>query len=287
MPELPEVETIARSLKFGGRDGPPVIGETISRVRLLWEKTLAQPGVLEFVSRLKGQRILDVGRRAKYLVLHLTEDALLVHLRMSGDIRVEDAIDSQGIEKPLLLHDRMVLDFSSSLPAGLRFVFNDPRKFGRVWLVRDPEEITGDLGPEPLSEELTSEVFYERLHGVQRRLKPLLLEQTFLAGVGNIYSDEALFLSGIHPLKSSDQVTVEEAGRLLAAIRMVLEEGIRRNGSSIDWVYRGGDFQNHFQVYQRTGQACFRCGTPIERITVGQRGTHFCPVCQPGKKLEN
>ena len=115
----------------------------------------------------------------------------------------------------------------------------------------------------------------------QRQLKPLLLDQTFLAGLGNIYTDEALHLAGLHPLTPANRLDPAEAARLLEAIRAILQDGIRRNGASIDWVYRGGDFQNNFRVYQRTGQPCPVCGTPVERIMVGQRCTHFCPVCQP------
>jgi formamidopyrimidine-DNA glycosylase len=112
-------------------------------------------------------------------------------------------------------------------------------------------------------------------------LKPLLLDQTFLAGLGNIYADESLHRAGLHPLTLSQSVTLEQAEALWQGIRDALQEGICRNGASIDWVYRGGDFQNYFRAYQRTGQPCPQCGTPIEKITVGQRGTHYCPVCQP------
>ncbi|MBE0695575.1 MAG: hypothetical protein IH586_01500, partial [Anaerolineaceae bacterium] len=119
-----------------------------------------------------------------------------------------------------------------------------------------------------------------RLHSVNRMIKPLLMEQSFIAGLGNIYTDEALHLAGIHPLRSSASINLNEAVLLWSSIRSVLNEGIRRNGASIDWVYRGGDFQNTFHVYQRTGEPCLRCGTIISRIVVGQRGTHFCPTCQ-------
>jgi formamidopyrimidine-DNA glycosylase len=119
------------------------------------------------------------------------------------------------------------------------------------------------------------------LGGRQRLLKPLLLDQGFLAGLGNIYTDEALHLARLHPNRIAGQLSDEEAGRLWVAIRAVLDEGIRRQGASIDWVYRGGDFQNSFRVYQRTGLPCPVCGTVIVRRVVGQRGTHFCPVCQP------
>ncbi len=141
------------------------------------------------------------------------------------------------------------------------------------------------LGPEPLDLSLTPDDFFNRLQLRSRQLKPLLLDQTFIAGLGNIYTDEALHLARLHPLRGSDTLTYQEAERLLAAIRTVLTEGIRTEGASIDWVYRGGGFQNNFRVYGRAGEPCPVCGTPIERIIVGQRGTHFCPVCQPAPDL--
>lgn len=195
-----------------------------------------------------------------------------MHLRMSGDVRVElqEALTTQR-------HDRVTFNFED----GSRMVLNDPRKFGRVWLVEDKETILGRLGPEPLSKELTSEVFLTMLQQHKIGIKALLLDQHFIAGMGNIYTDEALHLAGIHPLQKAMTLTPQRAARLLEAIRSVLSEGIKRNGVSIDWVYRGGDFQNYLKVYQRTGEACLVCGSKIERITVGQRGTHYCPCCQP------
>ena len=190
---------------------------------------------------------------------------------MSGDIRVE--LDDPALDQP---HDRVILVFKD----GARLVFNDPRKFGRIWLVSDVQEVISALGPEPLSNELTYECFYEMLQTRKSAIKPLLMNQHFLCGMGNIYTDEALHKASIHPLKPANTLTFNEAGQLLDAVREVLSEGITRNGASIDWVYRGGDFQNYFKVYQRKGQPCYRCGTPIERIIVGQRGTHFCPRCQ-------
>jgi formamidopyrimidine-DNA glycosylase len=271
MPELPEVETIRRALRDGGRDGPPLIGRCILAAHLLWERTLATPSSAAFQPRIVGQIIRDVGRRGKFILLELSRDVLLIHLRMSGDLLVEPC------DAPLAPHHRLVLD----LDGGLRLAFNDPRKFGRAWLVSDPMEILGGLGPEPLSLELTAQDFYERLRFHRRQLKPLLLDQSFLAGLGNIYADEALHLARLHPLTIASQLDQAQADRLLVSIRQVLEDGIHRQGASIDWVYRGGDFQNYFHVYQRTGEACANCGTPIQRIIVGQRGTHFCPACQP------
>jgi formamidopyrimidine-DNA glycosylase len=271
MPELPEVETIRRALRDGGRNGPPLVGRTIQAAHLLWERTLATPRPAEFQPRIVGQTIQDVGRRGKFLLLHLYSDVLLIHLRMSGDLLVERQAAGLGS------HDRLALD----LDEGLRLVFNDPRKFGRVWLVGSPEEVLGGLGPEPLADDLTAQEFYRRLHSHRRQLKPLLLDQTFLAGLGNIYAEEALHQARLHPLSLASRLDEAQAARLLGSIRQVLEEGIQRQGASIDWVYRGGDFQNYFHVYQRTGQACSNCGTPIQRIVLGQRGTHFCPTCQP------
>jgi formamidopyrimidine-DNA glycosylase len=136
------------------------------------------------------------------------------------------------------------------------------------------------LGPEPLDPFLTPELFANMLHASRRALKPLLLDQSFLAGLGNIYADEALHLARLHPLIIANCLNQEQSDRLLWSIRQVLEEGIRRNGASIDWVYRGGDFQNYFRAYHCTGQPCPVCNTLIERMIVGQRSTHYCPQCQ-------
>lgn len=270
LPELPEVETIVRSLR------PVLTGETIQSAAILWARTLASPTIEELNARLPGQTIQRLGRRGKHILIHLDRDSLIIHLRMSGDLRVEAGLDPQGAPLPLLPHDRAAFNFAS----GQRLVFINPRKFGRVWLTHDPAEVLHNLGPEPLDEAFTADDFYQRLIEHKRQIKPLLLDQHFLAGMGNIYTDEALHQARLHPLRLSNSLTREEVERLLLAIRNVLQEGIRRNGASIDWVYRGGSFQNDFQVYQRTGQACYVCGAEIERILVGQRGTHFCPVCQ-------
>ncbi len=271
MPELPEVETIARILRLGIPGQPPVVGRRIQEVNLLWARTLVKPDPVEFRSSLLGQVIENTSRRGKFLVLRLTSQWLLFHLRMSGDLLVRPTGTSPA------KHDRLVLE----LEGDLQLVFNDARKFGRAWLVEDVDEVLGQLGPEPLDDSFSSQDLFDRLQHNHRQLKPLLLDQAFLAGMGNIYVDEALNLAGLHPLKASNSLTREQAGRLLSSIRTVLQDGIARNGASIDWVYRGGDFQNYFRVYQRTGEPCPKCGTPIARIVVGQRGTHYCPHCQP------
>jgi formamidopyrimidine-DNA glycosylase len=264
MPELPEVETIARNLR------PSLVSRRVQAVGLFWARTLAKPGIGEFHQRMSGQRIEAVTRRAKYLHLVLSDGHLLIHLRMSGDLLLRPSPCSP---EP---HDRLHL----ALDSGQTLVFNDTRKFGRVWLVDDARDVLGGLGPEPFSDDFTSEAFYDRLQARHRQLKPLLLDQSFLAGLGNIYSDEALHLAGLHPLRQSDTISTDETHKLFEAIRAVLQTGIENNGASIDWVYRGGSFQNHFRVYGRVGQPCPVCAEPIERIIVGQRSTHFCPNCQ-------
>ena len=276
MPELPEVETIVRALRQGGRQGPPLPGRKIQSASLLWERSLAEPAPAEFTRRLPGQTVEEIGRRGKFIILQLDRDALLIHLRMSGDLRVE-APDASGQLPPLQPHDRAQFIFES----GMRLAFNDPRKFGRIWLTHDPQTVIGDLGPEPLDPAFTWEELYHLLHASRGRLKSLLLDQTFLAGLGNIYTDEALFAAGLHPFLAANTLSEEQVERLWTAIRAVLQEGILRNGASIDWVYRGGNFQEAFRVYRRTGQPCLVCGTPIQRRVIGQRSTHYCPVCQP------
>jgi formamidopyrimidine-DNA glycosylase len=178
------------------------------------------------------------------------------------------------LSAPSSAHDSSAPDSPSHL------IFNDTRKFGRVWLTADVDDVFGELGPEPLGDDFTARGLYESLHSRRRLLKPLLLDQTFLAGLGNIYTDEALNLARLHPLARSETITLKQAERLHDAIRSILQEGIRQNGASIDWVYRGGDFQNHFRVYDREGKPCPRCGTTIRRLLVGQRSTHICPKCQ-------
>lgn len=277
MPELPEVETIARTL-MGTHSGAAfsIVDREIQYALVLWDGTLANQLPGDFTARVKHQSVRSVWRRGKFLVFTLSTDTILIHLRMSGDLRMERIIDETGTEIPLQKHDRLVLVFTS----GIRLAFNNPRKFGRVWLVSDPAEILGDLGPEPLDTTLDAECFHGMLQQHKRQLKPLLINQHFLAGMGNIYTDEALYRAKLHPLRRSNTLLKEESASLLDSIRSVLKEGILHNGASIDWVYRGGDFQNHFNVYGRTGEPCPECGTQIKRLVVGQRGTHICPHCQ-------
>jgi formamidopyrimidine-DNA glycosylase len=271
MPELPEVETFVRTLR------PALIGKTILSATLLWPRTLADPAQATFKKNIRGQKIISISRRAKFLDLELSKSHLLIHLRMSGEMLVV-----LGGYQPAI-HDRLILQLSEDA----RLIFSDPRKFGRVWLVKDTTSIFSKLGPEPLSEMFTGSWLFNSLQSHHRQLKPLLLDQTFVSGLGNIYTDEALHLAKLHPLLLSNSINQKQAEHLCQAIRDVLEEGISRNGASIDWVYRGGEFQNHFRVYGRGGEPCPVCGTKIKRITIGQRGTHFCPHCQVRTKTKN
>ena len=270
MPELPEVETIARKLQNGTENSPSIVDKKVAKVNVLWHKTLAEPSQKTFSRRIVGQTIQKVDRRGKYIQIHLSSDFLLIHLRMSGDIMVGQGID------PLGSHPRLVIYFKD----GWQLSFTDARKFGRVWLVSDTEIVTGKLGPEPLDDTFDKKMFLEMLNARKRQIKPLLLDQSFIAGVGNIYADESLNLAKIHPLSQSNQLSEKQSNNLLDAIRKVLNNGIESYGASIDWVYRGGEYQNKFRVYDRSGKPCLECGTIIERTVVGQRGTYFCPTCQ-------
>ena len=272
MPELPEVETVVRDLRAAG-----LAGRRIVRARVLWPKTIALPAPARFAREIRGLAIRRLARRGKFVVLELSRGfTLLIHLRMSGHLDV-----LRKGTRPRR-HDRMVL----ALDDGRQVHFEDTRKFGRVWLARDPARVLGKLGPEPLA--LSLRDFAAGLAGRARQLKPLLLDQTFLSGVGNIYSDEALWAARLHPRRRSDTLTPAQAAELLRAIQTVLRKGIRNLGTTFGAgkthfvLPRGerGRNQEELNAYGRTGAPCPRCGTPIRRILVGQRSTHFCPTCQ-------
>ena len=270
MPELPEVETIVRNLRRGNGVSP-LPGQRIERVTIRWPRHIAEPSVGSFRRRIRDRAIIDVRRRGKYLVFPLDHGTLLIHLRMSGDLQLTERGAPAGP------YDRTVFHLKS----GQQLRFSDARKLGKVFLLDDPETLLSKLGPEPLDEEFTPQVLSSLLARHHRALKPLLLDQSFLAGLGNIYTDEALHLARLHPLRRSDSLNKDEIKVLWQGIREALNQGLRHSGASIDWVYRGGDFQNYFRVYQRSGEPCLICGETIERIIVNQRGTHYCPSCQP------
>lgn len=269
MPELPEVETTVRALRR------PLVGEVITAVHNTWPRHIATPTLPEMQARLPGRRIEAISRRAKYLVFHLSsEETLIIHLKMTGHLFVTQA------ESPLDKHTHTVF----SLASGKELRFQDTRKFGRVYLVHDPQEIFSQLGPEPLAESFTVDCLRQQLNGRTRVLKPLLLDQTFVAGIGNIYADEALFYAGLHPQHRADSLTADDIQALHGAIRKVLQLGIEREGASISNYIKPdgskGDMQNAVAVFRRTGMPCYQCGNPIQRIVLGGRSTHFCPHCQ-------
>ena len=271
MPELPEVETVARGLHT------LLVGRTITGVDVRWARSVVPPDPAVFARRLADQTVASVGRRAKWVVIKLDGgDTLLVHLRMSGRlvIGMGESADDRHLRVAFALDDG----------AWLRFF--DQRKFGRLVLVSDPQEVLGDLGPEPLEDGFTAIRLGEMLARRRGRIKPLLLNQRFLAGLGNIYTDEALWQAGVHPLRRADTLTAAEVRRLHEGIRAVLQAAIESGGTTLpDAGYqqadgRWGEFAVQLAVYGRAGQPCLRCGVGVERIRVSQRGTHFCPCCQ-------
>ncbi|MCZ6599175.1 MAG: DNA-formamidopyrimidine glycosylase [Planctomycetota bacterium] len=280
MPELPEVETITRKIR------PDLEGREILGSRVSWTRTLGGYSRPRFERAIAGARAVRVWRRGKFIVVDLERDrrsgggpapagALVIHLRMTGRLHVgppEDEIDP---------YVRVALDLDDGRE--LRFV--DVRKFGRFRFTTRPEELFAPLGPEPLGEEFTADWLAAALKRRRRMLKPLLLDQTFVAGLGNIYVDESLFRARIHPLTRSDSLTRRRVDVLHGEIRATLAEAIEREGSSFDSFYRTpegrpGSYQHLFRVYGRDGQPCRRCGRMLVKITVGQRGTHLCRGCQ-------
>jgi formamidopyrimidine-DNA glycosylase len=270
MPELPEVETVVRGLR------DPLVGRTITGVTFDWPRALGAPDSAIFPARVAGQRVRAVNRRGKYVVITLDPDTLIIHLKMTGRLYVvpDDADD----------HADQWVHFTFQLDNAHQLRFSDARKFGRVYLVGDPAEVLGALGPEPLDDDFTLDAFRARIAARSGQIKPLITNQQFIAGVGNIYADEALWASRIHPMRAADSLSDDEIAALYAAIRSTLRDGVLREGASVNW-YRKPDgtkgaAQQTLQVYGRAGEPCLRCGQPIERIVVAQRGTHLCTACQ-------
>jgi formamidopyrimidine-DNA glycosylase len=271
MPELPEVETVARGL------AEQLVGRRIRCVRVGWPRTIAVPTVDVFLEQIAGRRVTSVGRRGKYVVIELDQGYLLIHLKMSGQLRV---VPDHEPPDPYA-HTVFGLD------GGLELRFRDVRKFGRVYLVDDAALVTGGLGPEPLDESFSLQDFCGLLARRSGRLKSLLLNQEFLAGLGNIYADESLFVARLHPLRKAGTLASGEQKALYVAIRRVLVRAVASRGTTLaDGGYRDaggepGGFQELIAVYGRTGKPCQVCGTEIERIVVGGRSTHYCRQCQP------
>lgn len=275
MPELPEVETVVRGLR------PALMGRVITDVVVYWERSIAAPEADVFVQRVTGQRIVDVRRRGKWIVIELNGDTLLVHLRMTGQLLLER--DECAEDK----YTRVLF----RLDDGGQLRFSDMRKFGRLVLTDEPDEVLGKLGPEPLADAFTASRFGEMLAQRRGRIKSLLLNQRFLVGLGNIYVNEALWRARVHPLRAADTLSLAEVERLHGAIRAVLREAIDEGGTTLsDGTYQqtdgsAGEFAPRLAIYGREGEPCPRCGEEIERITVGQRGTFVCGECQSLQKL--
>ena len=274
MPELPEVESTVRFLR------ERIIGERVSLLEVLWGRSIAAASEPRYAELIANQTVSAIERRGKYIVIKLASTPpaleggcyLLCHLRMSGSLDVVP----KGV--PVHGHDRVLVHFHG----GRELRFNDSRKFGRMYVVRDPLTILGSLGVEPLSDEFTREVLQHILGERKGAIKPLLLDQTLVVGIGNIYADEVLWRAGINPLLPPVRVSDEQWTLLFQAIGEVLSEAIALQGTDFgDGVVEMGNFAP--SVYGRDGSPCLRCGSLILRMVVAQRGTHFCPSCQGGK----
>ncbi len=268
MPELPEVETIKNEL------APHVVGRTIVGVDVFWDRMVRRPSVDEFRSRLVGERIVELGRRGKYLLIKLSGgETLVIHLKLTGSLWQKSPPEGDRFVRATIHLDR-----------GGHIYFRDPRKFGKMWLVPDASLATGKLGPEPFESGFTPEILAARLKKRRIPIKAALLDQGVLAGVGNLYADEALFAAKIHPLRPADSLSGSELKRLYKAVLSVLRAGIGNKGASVENYYRPdgarGKAHTEFRVARRGGEPCPRCGTTIEYIKVRGRGTYFCPKCQ-------
>ena len=270
MPELPEVETIVRALR------PDVTSRTLTGAEINWERQIVGMSATEFSARIAGQHVESLNRRGKYIIFDLNGDVLLVHLKMTGRLYVSAPEEQDYADR--WVHVTFGMDDGNELR------FSDLRKFGRLYLVEQAEEVIGKLGPEPLSDQFTLDAFRELISRRKGMLKPLLMNQEFIAGIGNIYADESLWLAQIAPRRRVDTLKPEQIDRLYHAMRKALQQGIENEGASINWYRKPdgttGTYQDHFNVYDQTGQPCNRCGATIEKVRVAQRGTHYCPSCQ-------
>ncbi|MDR7000890.1 DNA-formamidopyrimidine glycosylase [Neobacillus niacini] len=273
MPELPEVETVRKTLK------KLVLHKEIKDIIVHWPKIIKKPLEIEqFIDALKGETILDVGRRGKFLILYTEHYALVSHLRMEGKYGLYPK------DEPFDKHTHVIFRFTDETELRYR----DVRKFGTMHLYRKGEEFLQppllDLGPEPFDDTFTNDYLSGMLKKTTRKVKPALLDQKVLVGLGNIYVDEALFRAGIHPERIANTLTKEEITILHQEIVNTLSEAVKKGGSTIrSYINSQGEmgmFQLELYAYGRKGESCKRCGTPLEKITVGGRGTHFCPSCQ-------
>lgn len=268
MPELPEVETVVRDLRG------LLVGQPIDKVQVYWEGSIGTPSPAQFRSQLQGQHIVAISRRGKYIIFRLDRGDLLVHLRMTGQLLVQPA--RAKVERS---HVRVALTLD-----GQRLLFNDVRKFGRMYLVSSAESMLAKLGPEPLEDLFTVQALAALVGGRRGAIKCLLLNQEVIAGIGNIYADEALHVAGIAPQRKACTLSETEIAALHSAIRSELARGIRDRGTTFS-SYRDakgerGEHREHLRAYGRAGQACRRCGATIVRSRIGGRSSFHCPCCQ-------
>lgn len=266
MPELPEVQTVVSTLR------PKLVGRRVRRVDLARPDVL-HPRGFDLDSHLSGQAIAAIDRRGKRIVFTLGSGSrFYIHLGMSGRI----TLDPPDATIPPHTHLRLTVD------SRLEMRFRDPRRFGGIWWLAHGEDCGGTMGPEPLT--LRPQQLAKCLARTTRAIKVALLDQTLIAGLGNIYVDESLFESNIHPLTPAKELSIEQINCLNRAIKATLRRAIRHRGSTlrdyIDADGRSGGFQNLHRVYGREGKPCARCTSPIERIVLGGRSTHLCPTCQ-------
>lgn len=272
MPELPEVETVRRTLL------PLVVGKTIERVKVHWEKIIQHPDVETFCDRLQGQTIRDIQRRGKFLMFQLDNVVLVSHLRMEGRYICENE------HAPFDRHTHIFFTFTDRTELRYR----DVRKFGTMHLFNKGDELNApplsNIGREPLDEQLTVSWLSDQLRRTKRTIKATLLDQTIIAGLGNIYVDEVLFRSFIHPERAASTLTVQEVEALHRAIIETIREAIEKGGSTVRTYVntqgKSGTFQNELYVYGRANMPCRRCGNLIIKTVVANRGTHYCETCQ-------
>ncbi|WHX27718.1 DNA-formamidopyrimidine glycosylase [Virgibacillus halodenitrificans] len=273
MPELPEVETIRKTLKN------LVLNKKIEKVKVYWPKIIKQPDdVEEFKHILSGQTIRDIKRKGKFLLFQLDDYYLVSHLRMEGKYSVNKPIE------PVKKHTHIVFYFED----GDELRYNDVRKFGTMHVYPIGEELNekplNQLGPDPFEDAFTFDYFYFKLKKTDRTIKAALLDQSILAGLGNIYVDETLFKAGIHPLKRSSKLTKKEIKAIQEAAIYTLAGAVKLGGTTIRSYVNGqgqmGMFQQELFVYGQENKPCKTCGKPIVKMKVGGRGTHICPTCQ-------
>ena len=278
MPELPEVETVVRTLD------PLLRGRTIAGIDLRWHRTLEHPSLDEFWSHVVGTTVTSVTRRAKLILLHLDSGGVVtIHLRMTGELLFwpDPSLERSATREPYL---RAVFSFTDNS----ELMFYDTRKFGKIAHRGSASlaELDGSLGDEPLDPAFTAERLAAILRSRRRQIKPLLLDQTVIAGLGNIYVDESLFRSKIHPLQTSSSIDDARVAALHAAIVDVLSTAVALHGTTLRDYRSGlgepGENQSRLRVYGlKPGTPCPDCGSPLERLVIGQRGSIFCPNCQP------